>query len=241
MEYIISQFADDTDLYLAFEQETVTATFQVLSDIEKCTGLKVSYEKTTLYRIGSLCNSNAKLITPRKVNWENDYTNTLGIDVCSDVKKRNQNVSSVIVKLKTVANMWYFRTMTLLGKVTVVNSLMASLFIYKMQVLPMFDQLQVDEINQVIEDFIWGGKRPKIKLNVLQANKEDGGLGLVDVKTKHFAILCNWLNDCESNLEIKNLAKVFLGETVCDNLIWQFNLSGHDSKLIFRAIVFGTT
>ena len=38
IEYLISQFADDTDLYLSFDQETITNTFQVLSDIEDNTG-----------------------------------------------------------------------------------------------------------------------------------------------------------------------------------------------------------
>ena len=34
IEYLISQFDDDTDLYLSFEQETVSQTFEVLFGIE---------------------------------------------------------------------------------------------------------------------------------------------------------------------------------------------------------------
>ena len=81
IEYLISQFADDTDLYLPFNQETVTSVFQVLTGIETNTGLRILYEKTTMYRIGSLANSEAKLFSTRKVNWSNNYINTLGMDL----------------------------------------------------------------------------------------------------------------------------------------------------------------
>ena len=61
IEYLISQFADDTDLYLSYEQETITNTFKTLADIETNTGLHILYDKTTMYRIGSLASSNVKL------------------------------------------------------------------------------------------------------------------------------------------------------------------------------------
>ena len=81
IEYLLSQFADDLDMYLPFNQEVVNNVFLTLTDIEKSTGLKVSYEKTTLYRIGSIADSQAKFYTVRKVRWENDYINTLGINI----------------------------------------------------------------------------------------------------------------------------------------------------------------
>ena len=81
IEYLLSQFADVTDMYLSYDQTTLDETFRVLTDIETNTGLKISYEKTTMYRIGSLSGSNAKFYTPCKIKWSNDYINTLGIDI----------------------------------------------------------------------------------------------------------------------------------------------------------------
>ena len=102
IEYLISQFADDTDLYLLYGQETVTNVFHVLAGIEKNTGFHVSYDKTTMYRTGLLANSNAKLWTPRKVNWANDTVNTLGIDLYNSIKDRDCNFDGIINKLRTV-------------------------------------------------------------------------------------------------------------------------------------------
>ena len=99
VHYLLSQFADDTDMYLLYDQTIITYVFRVLSDVEMNTGLRISYEKTTMYRIGSLANSNAKLITPRKVNWSNECINTLGIDIGNDKKVLRRNFECTISKM----------------------------------------------------------------------------------------------------------------------------------------------
>ena len=111
------QFADDTDLSLSYDQETITQTFSMLSGIETDTGLCISYEKTTMYRVGSLANTNAKLITPKKVNWSNNYINTLGINLYNDSEQRDINISQVINKMKVVSSLWYYRNMSHTGRV----------------------------------------------------------------------------------------------------------------------------
>ena len=82
--------------------------------------------------------------------WSNDKINTLGVDIGNGKHVRDKNISVVIAKMKTVAEMWYYRTMTLLGKVTVINSLMSSLFVYRMQVLPVLSNKQIDEVECIM-------------------------------------------------------------------------------------------
>ena len=233
IEYLISQFADDTDLYLTYDQETISETFKLLSGIETNTGLRVSYEKTTMYRIGTLANSNAKMYTPRKVSWSNDYINTLGVDLYNNPTDREANMYKVLNKMKTISNIWYYRQMTLSGKVLIVNSLMASLYVYKMQVMPIISNNMINEIEAEIINFLWKGKRPKIPLTTLQCSKKEGGLGLVNIRIKHESLLCSWINDCKDNKQIGNLAKAFLGNVVDGNQIWEFNLRRCDSEQMF--------
>ena len=232
IEYLLSQFADDTDMYLEFSENNIKNVFNILSNIEGNTGLRISYEKTTIYRIGSISNTNAKVYTTRKVVWSNDAINTLGVDISNNVSKES-NFRKIIAKLKAISKMWYHRTMTLMGKVLLVNTLMASLFVYKMQVLPLISEQCIIEIESAIENFLWNGKRPKIPLKTLKCNISDGGLGLVDIKTKHIALMFNWIADCNRSPAIYNLARTFLGEYCENNLIWQFNLSTNDSKKMF--------
>ena len=233
VEYLISQFADDTDLFLSFSQETITEVFKTFNDIEANTGLLISYEKTTIYRIGSLARSDAKLITPRKITWSNDYISTLGVNISNSEKILKRNFDIVLSKMRAVSNMWYFKTMTISGKIVIINSLMASLYVYKMQVLHQLTPNDIEKIEQTMEEFLWKGKRAKIPLSTLKISKVNGGLGLVDIKSKHEALLCNWITDCEQNQSISNLAEAFLGPAVKDSLIWQFNLTQKESKKLF--------
>ena len=234
VEYLLSQFADDTDLYLSFDQNTLSHTLNTLSGIEKNTGLRISYDKTTIYRIGSIANTSAKLYTARKIKWSNERINTLGVEIGIENNIGDINISAVIAKMRGVAGMWYYRSMTLYGKVIIINSLLASLFVYRMQVVTCISDSNVKKVEEVILDFLWKGSRPKIPLGTLMKNKEDGGLGLVDIRKKHVSLLFNWVNDCQSNLQIGNLAEWFINKHVKDGKIWKFNLSARDSKQIYK-------
>ena len=66
---VISQFADDTAIFLDFSEECIRETISTLAHLERNTGLKISYEKSTIYRIGSLRNSDAKIYTQKQLQW----------------------------------------------------------------------------------------------------------------------------------------------------------------------------
>ena len=69
---LLSQFADDTTIFLSFDSITLNAVIQTLTLIEENTGLKINYYKTSLHRIGSVARSNAKLYTIKNFKWSND-------------------------------------------------------------------------------------------------------------------------------------------------------------------------
>ena len=68
IRYLLSQFADDMDLFMKFNSKSINAAFKTLEEFEKLSGLKVSLEKTVIYRIGSVRNSKAKFYTAKRYN-----------------------------------------------------------------------------------------------------------------------------------------------------------------------------
>ena len=233
VEYLISQFADDTDLYLMYDQNTLNSAFDILTSIENSTGLKVSYDKTTIYRIGSMSDSNAKLYTSKPVKWSNEYINTLGVDIGNSSKICESNVDTVIQKMRAVSNIWYYRRLTLTGKILIINTLMSSLFVYRLQVLTYLTGDQVKRIDAVVEHFLWKDKRPKVSLRVLKANKEDGGMGLMDIERKHTALMLTWQRQCIDNECVRNLAEAFLGPWASSTWLWKLNLNEDDCRKKF--------
>ena len=89
--------------------------------------------------------------------------------------------NDIVQKAKNVANSWSMRSVTLIGKVLVVNTLISSLFVYHMLTLPMMMRMQVANIESIIKNYLWNSKHPKIPMHILQKDKNDGGLRLVNI------------------------------------------------------------
>ena len=53
-EKILGQFADDMDMYLLYEENTLKVCLKVLNRFQQNTGFKINYDKTVIYRIGSI-------------------------------------------------------------------------------------------------------------------------------------------------------------------------------------------
>ena len=171
-------------------------------------------------------------------NGPNEYINTLGVNIGNKEEDLNTNWESLIGKIKAVSRMWYYHNMTLYGKVMIVNALIGSLFVYKLQILHDIPANIIAQTETVINDFIWNGKMPKIPLKTLQINKDHGGLCLISLQFKQNALLCKWPVFCHNNRKIRNLARAFLGELVNENYIWKLNLSIKDSETIFNGKTF---
>ena len=75
----------------------------------------------------------------------------------------------------------------------VINTLIASLFVHKMTVLPSIPEDIIQQVETVIQQFIWNGTKPKISLAALKIAKQSGGLGLVDLRKKDDALKVAWI------------------------------------------------
>lgn len=116
IKQVICQFADDTDLFLHFEQQTLDEVFKIFLALERNIGFKINYDKTTLYRIGSIANSNARLYTEREVQWTNDPVNVLGVLVSNNTTELySENFENICTKTDAVLRSWAHRSLTLTG------------------------------------------------------------------------------------------------------------------------------
>ena len=75
--------------------------------------------------------------------------------------------------------MWRTRGLSLIGKIEILNMLIGSLFVYKGLLLPKIPEQYLGKLKTLFQTFLWNGRKPKIKLEMLMGLKEDGGMGLV--------------------------------------------------------------
>ena len=124
----LSQFADNTNLFSIFKLESLQDIIDTFVKYEENTGLKTSYEKTKIFRLGAIKNTQKTLPLSRKFCWSNEKITALGI-VLSAENIMAKNYKSVVLKAKNIMRAWRMCNLTLCGKITLINSLIGSLFV----------------------------------------------------------------------------------------------------------------
>ena len=127
---LLSQFTDDTALFFEYNKISLEQALETFGVLEANTGLKISYDKTTVYWVGSLAYSDAIIYTQKKLKWSQEDFTILGI-VISNVNCARKNYEIVINKMQSVCQQWQSRAKmsTFLGRVLLINVLMESLFV----------------------------------------------------------------------------------------------------------------
>ena len=134
----------------------------------------------------------AKCYTKNNIRWSDEHINVLGVCV-SHENQMERNYEPLLEKSKSVLNTWTNRGLSLFGKITVINTLVASLFVYKMTVLPQIPKKIIKSFESIITTYLWKGGRAKIALKLLQSNKNIGGANLVDLEKRDTALKVTWL------------------------------------------------
>ena len=208
VESKLSQYADDTTLFLREDKESLRCVLDVLRWFDKISGLSINKEKTKVIKIGAS--------RDRRIPWEGQFgltwTNTfevLGIEY--DVFRLEEiteiNLNSKITKIKNLIRTWSTRKLTPYGKVTIVKSLLLSKITHILLSLPSPKLHTIKLIEQMFLSFIWSGKPAKFSKAILEAEVIDGGLKLHDLSTFDKALKLGWL---KRYLRSKGKWKVFL-------------------------------
>lgn len=236
-----SQFADD--LWNAIQAEL--SSFQELiheyDEFEAFSGLKINYNKTEVLRIGSLRGSNARFYTEKPLHWSDGSIKILGIKISAEMNKiADENYQTALNKVKQIKNVWSARQLSVIGKIQIVNSLLNSQFIYKLQVLPTPKARIMRQYKETIKSFIWNNKKAKIGYDKLISSYENGGVQLRDLMIQDKALKIAKVSDFQTKQtfwreSIKKIIKIK------DKQIFQCNMSNKDvQKLpesVFRDIL----
>ena len=94
--------------------------------------------------------------------------NLLGIHFSSDL-------TNSLGKAKKTINIWKFRHLTPTEKITVIKTLILSIFTHLFMALPPPVEI-LDKINKLLFNFMWDGKPDKISRNRICTTRLTGGL-----------------------------------------------------------------
>ena len=122
VEIKLSQYADDT---------TLVSSLAMLDDFSKVSGLRLNDKKTEALWIGASIGSDKILLSGKELKWPKDKVKSLGLWISTDRElSASLNYNEKLEKVKEILRCWKYRRLRLIGKITVIKSLVVSQLVY---------------------------------------------------------------------------------------------------------------
>ena len=131
IECKITQYADDSTVILDGSNNSLQRVLETLDMFERFSGLKVNEEKTNVVYIGSLRDRNTNPdITKKHLNWVKDGKfSALGVQFSTNLTEMGElNYNTLRESVTNSIHHWSKRNLTVLGRVTIVKSVLIPKF-----------------------------------------------------------------------------------------------------------------
>ena len=102
------------------------------------------------------------------------------------------NYATKIQQVEKIINIWYKRSLSPVGKITVIKTLIVPVFNLLFMSLPNPDQVVINTINEILYDFLWN-KKAKIKKAIIVKQYFEGGLKMVNLQAFICALKVTWI------------------------------------------------
>ena len=242
-EIKVRQYADDTTLILDGSKESLICALQVLENFSLVSGLKLNNRKTEALWIGAYKDGGDKLCPGKNLKWIKQKGKALGVWFSTNPEEvLEANYADKLAKVSHSLGCWEERRLSLLGKITVLKSLIVSQLVYILSPLPT-NQRVLEEINTLFFNFLWNGKGDKIKRNTMVSNYSEGGLRMIDLISFNKALKSTWVKKY-FDPENPGKWKLFVDwqlQHYGGPVVYRGNLNRHDlSKLINSTDAFTT-
>ena len=181
-QFKITQFADDTTLFLNGTQNCLQAALNTLELFGSFSGLKMNTSKTKVIWIGRKKHMVEKLNVNSKLQWGTDRFNLLGIQFSVDLELiPSLNYNKAMDDACKLLNVWKKRNLTPFGKITIIKTFVLSKFNHLFNSLPSPADNFVKKINSVLFSYLWENKPDKIKRSYVTLDYCKGGLQMIDL------------------------------------------------------------
>ena len=190
-----TMYADDTTVFLR-DTESISHLLKLLDQFKTVSGLEVNASKTEAMWLGQWKN---RRDTPFNISWPVDPICALGVFFSYDATKAAKlNFDEKLRSMEKILNIWKNRKLTLIGRINIVKTLALSKLIFNSSNLSSPNYLS-GAVNNMIFNFIWENKPPKIKKATIIGEKNKGGLKMIDFQTMETALKIAWVNRIRQN------------------------------------------
>ena len=154
-------------LILGGSKESLRACLKRLDHFFEVSGLKLNDLKTEGLWIGANSGKD-RISTPgRNFKWPKYKVKALGVWFSIDPEATaTLNYNEKLDRVGNVLRCWQYRRLTLIGKITVLKSLVAPQLVYVLSPL-LTNAKVIKEVNKLFYSFLWNGKGDKLSKTII--------------------------------------------------------------------------
>ena len=193
-EIRISQYADDTTLFLDGTQESFKNCVHLVLEYAKYSGLAMNFEKTKVVWFGCPNPPNEIYLPHLNFEWNPPKFSILGVEFTTSIENiTNVNIEKKLGPMQQEINNWTRRDITPFGKIVVIKTLIVSKIVHILISLPSPSETLVKKINKMLYDFLWDNKPDKVKRKIIIKKLEQGGLAMLDLGIFDKSLKLTWI------------------------------------------------
>ena len=160
----------------------------------KVSGLFLNADKTQAISLGSTKYSRVKYMPHLKMVQIPTVFKILGIWFTQDLKECAAiNYNKNFDEVKKLFKIWSLRTVTPLGRVAILKTLILSKLIHLWILLPDPPDNFVKDLQKICFQFVWNGKQDRTVRKTTIKDVKSGGLNIPDIKTYILAPKLTWI------------------------------------------------
>ena len=193
-EIKLSLYADDTTVILDGTEESLKNCLQLIGAFCKISGLNLNLNKTTCLWIGAKRNSTSRLCGDYGLVWATEAITVLGVQISTNLKEIPRlNYENHLDATKRLLTPWLQRSLSPYGRCLLVKSLALSKLTYLLSILPTPEAEFLRKMERTFYEFIWGGKKDKVRRSITKGLLCDGGLKTPDIRLHSLALKTSWI------------------------------------------------
>lgn len=197
-------FADDLMLFCRGDAVSISKLMEKLNDFSAVSGLRINASKSKFYNAGA-GNSAANTLDCPGFSQGSIPFRYLGIPL-ANYNLQFVHYSAFLNKLLQHVNFWKNAHLSYAGRVVLIKSVIQGLNCFWLSALPSPVKV-IDQINRICTHFLWGSndngfKKAKVSWKQICLPKNEGGLGIMQLKSWNKALLVKNLWDLHLNKDL---------------------------------------
>ena len=190
-EIKLAQYADDATIFVR-DLTSIDELLESLKRFELSAGLKLNIGKTKGIWLGKLKELGLRIY--KGIHFTGNPVKCLGIYIGHNAQKcEDKNWNEKLNSLQKTVSYWKTRNLSLFARVKVIKTYFLSKFTFTASLLKMPDNI-VKQFKTLCYNYLWNGKRDKIKRSTITASVENGGLNMIDIDNFLLSLKATWIS-----------------------------------------------